>query len=225
VKKIIFGLIFAVAVSGTVFAQETEKKETPVVEQEKFNTLFSDVKPGRLGGWGSPVLKLVNFAPGFNGPFGLMVGGEGGLIINRSFYIGGAGYSFVTDMDKYQITGAPTGYNVHLSYGGLIFKYHFFPTSVVNFSIGTVLGAGAYGSSVPKSTSMMNSSSPVFVAEPEIYMYINLAKFCRFGVGGSYRFLLDDTISKNGFQSTNGNLIAGNMWGYSINILFQFGRL
>lgn len=224
-KKIIFCLIIAAAVSGSVFAQETEKKETPVVEQEKFNTLFSDVKPSRLGGWGSPVLKLVNFAPGFNGPFGLMIGGEGGLIINRSFYIGVSGYSFVTDMDRAHVISAPTGRNVHLSFGGLIFKYHFFPTSVVNFSLGTVIGAGAYGSAIPKSKSMMNSTYAAFVAEPEIYMYINLAKFCRFGVGGSYRFLLDDTISKNGFLSPDGNLIAGNMWGYSINVLFQFGRL
>ncbi len=220
-KKIIFCLILFLGVSGAVFAQETEKKDTPVVEEEKFNTLFSNVKPGsvKIGGWGSPVLKLVNFAPGFNGPFGLMVGGEGGLIINRYFYIGGAGYSFVTDMDKYQITGAPTGSNVHLSYGGLIFKVHFFPTSAVNFSLGTVVGGGTYGNAVPKSaTSMMNNaSSPVFVAEPEIYMYLNLAKFCRFGIGGSYRFLADDGLPKAGLAATN-------LWGYSINILFQFGR-
>jgi hypothetical protein len=221
VKKLIFILMFVIGISGFVFAQETEKKDTPVVEEEKFNTLFSNAKPRnvKLGGWGAPVLKLVNFAPGFNGPFGLMAGGEGGLVIDRSFYIGGAGFSLVTAMDKYQITGEPTGSNVHLSYGGLILRGHFFPTSVVNFSIGTIIGAGAYGHSVPNSTSSMmnNASNAAFVAEPEIYVYLNLAKFCRMGIGGSYRFLVDDGAAKGG-------LTAMNMWGYSVNLMFQFGR-
>jgi hypothetical protein len=212
-----------IGISGVVFAQETEKKDTPVVEQEKFNTVFSDVKLSRIGGWGSPVFKVANFAAGFNGPFGLIVGGEGGVILDRSFYIGVAGYGLVTDLDKYHITNVlPTGNNVNLSYGGLIFKYHFFPKSAVNFSIGTLVGAGAYGNSIPHKSgtpgsNMANSMNPSFTAEPEIYMFINLAKFCRFGVGGSYRFLIDDGNNRAG-------LTAVNMWGYSINIMFQFGR-
>jgi hypothetical protein len=60
-----------------------------------------------------------------------------------------------------------------------------------------------------------SSADKFFVVEPEVNIFVNLARFCRVGIGGSYRYVngLDNEIYKDKhFSGANVKVIAAFGW-------------
>jgi hypothetical protein len=161
----------------------------PVAAQPQ--TLFSgDV---RHGGFGSPVLRVSTL----DNRAALYVGGRGGWILNfgseHSLTIGGGGYGLVTDHRLPEdILGAERF--LVFGYGGPELGYVNRTNQVVHFSVQALIGAGGvmhrtghwYGWDGPQYGERANT---VFVAEPGVDLEVNVTRFMRMTVGGSYRFV------------------------------------
>ncbi len=150
------------------------------------------------GGYGAPYVKMTRIGPEDS----LLVGGRGGWIINDSFAIGGGGCGLVTPHKLEKITGKddPDKLKFGMGYGGMRFEYYFLPKGLFVISIGTLIGAGGYSlyqqinydgnSDNGDNTNNSNTKGEgFFVLEPELNMFINITRFFRIGIGGSYRFI------------------------------------
>src|SRR5262245_6250632 len=86
--------------------------------------------------FGEPVAKYA----WINEQSSLLTGGRGGVILNRSWIIGGAGYGLVND-----VHGTPNGLNgleLRFGYGGGTVEYVLMPDAVAHLSISGLVGAG-----------------------------------------------------------------------------------
>jgi hypothetical protein len=101
-----------------------------------------------------------------------------------------------------------TSYMSGIGYGGFLMEYYLFPKNVVNFSIGTIIGAGGGHNN-------LDSYSPFFVLEPEVNVFVNVTQFFRLGVGASYRYTSGLNV---------GTLNDANFRGFSVGLLFEFGK-
>jgi hypothetical protein len=105
----------AAAVGAQPGATPADAKQGVVVEQ---------VKNGVLGG---PDVKFTQV----NGRDGVLVGGLVGALVDRTLFIGAAGYWLANgDWDQ------------GLSYGGMLVQWHFFSRRSVNVSVGGLVGGG-----------------------------------------------------------------------------------
>lgn len=186
-------------VPAAVFTQEKEPdKNQASHEEEPIHTLV-DIKHVRFGGYGAPVVRFANI----DNSLAVFMGGRGAAIINNSFAFGGAGYGMV-----YPKNINSSGKWSTIGYGGFLMEYYFFPKNVVNFSMGTIIGAGG-------SYDHIDSYSTFFVVEPEVNIFVNVTQFFRLGIGGSYRYT-------NGLSA--GSLTDANFRGFTVGLLFEFGR-
>ena len=101
-----------------------------------------------------------------DGRFANFVGLRGGILLNDRFLIGAGGYGLTN------VSSQPS-----MGYGGLVLEYSLQPQSLVNFSVGGLVGGGGL---VWKS---------FFVAEPEARLRLNVTKWFRLGFAGGYRFI------------------------------------
>jgi hypothetical protein len=139
----------------------------------------------RHGGFGGPAVKLTQL----DGRFGAFVGGRGGWIINSSFVIGGGGYGLANLKNFEHLTntsGDPGRFS--MGYGGLELTYVLRPDEAVHFSIGALIGAGGVVWN-PRGPSGTQEDDAFFIAEPELDVVLNVTRFMRVGLGGSYRFV------------------------------------
>src|SRR3954469_15897338 len=91
-----------------------------------------------IHGFGEPAAKYVSI----NDQAGLLVGGRGGFILNRSLAIGGAGYGLVNE-----VKGSPYGFDqgpldLRFGYGGFTAEYMINPDAVAHFAVSGLVGAG-----------------------------------------------------------------------------------
>ncbi|MFH0975730.1 MAG: hypothetical protein V1874_08085 [Spirochaetota bacterium] len=225
-----FAVILAVFLFGNsgIFAQEAAKAAT---EAEKItNTGETQDKPKRevsalfkgigkdtyISGYGaltgsySRIKGEDAFLPGFRAGLildNLVIGLSGTCLAhpNKRSDFGDNSY---TDGKDY----------VDFSYGGAMVEYYFFPQKLVHFSIGTVIGGGSLRFSSDRDDDDDNDNrggDKFFAVEPEANVFINLARFCRVGIGGSYRYIngLDnDTYKDRHFNGANVKLVAAFGW-------------
>lgn len=203
-------------------AEPAVKKEDVKVEEKKTNeptSLYSLFPSGRphLSGYGAPVVRLSKFRDDYR----TMIGARGGLIINDKFVIGGAGYAIAGTFSK---NIEDVNRDVFLGYGGLLLEYYFFPKSLIHISLGTLIGGGGaeystgtrewidhHGHTEREDTYKGGS---FFIVEPEINLFINITKFARIGIGGTYRFPVG--LNRRGLNNNDIN-------GFSGSIMFAFG--
>ena len=170
----------------------------------------------RLSGYFAPMIRMGEV----NGSFAAFAGAKGGFMIN-DFVIGGA-YFMYTDYMKRIIN--THNHKVLTQYGGMVLEYNFFRREIVNFSVGTIIGGGTSGYYYRKDNYYYDDDddddeyrykgTQFFVMEPEVMIYVNIARFFRIGVGASYRYTngLDKYgLSDKTFDGFNGLL------------MFQFG--
>ena len=101
-----------------------------------------------------------------DGRFANFVGLRGGILLNDKFLIGAGGYGLTN------VRTLPA-----MGYGGLVLEYSLQPHSLVNFSVGGLVGAGGV------------TWESFFVAEPEARLRLNVTRWFRLGFGGGYRFI------------------------------------
>jgi len=215
-KKIFFALSAFMIASSALLADapaEAEKKpDNPPA------TLIGGSEV-HLSGYGAPVWQLTRIG----NKFANLAGGRGGLIVNDSFVIGGAGYGLVYPSRRASLSGdVYTGSEpwMNFGYGGVLLEYHIMPKSLINFSVGTILGGGGMSFSDRSRNSDGNNSDRhpqkiFFVLEPEVGAYLNVTRFCRIGVLASYRFTNGantDEFRDKDFRSFGGSVAAEFGW-------------
>lgn len=183
---------------------------------QEIKTLSSNggLKTKTFGGYGGSLIQLSNI----NNDWGIIIGGKGGVVINRRFAFGGIGKSLVNSIDFLgdDLNGNENA-SLSLSYGagGIFVEYISKLESPIHFSIPVNFMGG--GVSVEDATSDDSEieSSGIFVIEPGINLEFNVSKYFIPGISLSYRQV---------FGSSLVNLSDQDISGVSIGLMFKFGN-
>lgn len=200
--------IFIIFIITSVSAAELDSKEKqeqmnlpPKILLDPDNLYFS-------GYWGvySSYSKIADTN-------GFLMGPRAGLTINNNFAIGlGAMFLlYPKDVDKLCGDSYSGVYKTaSFNYGGLLLEYYLNPKDLIVFSAGSLIGGGSFKLSGKDAATKKSISddSKFFTVEPEINVFINITRSCRFSIGTSYRYVsginLKDFKSKdfNGFTAS-----------------------
>lgn len=141
-----------------------------------------------FGGFGGPTVQFTSI----NKQFGVLAGGVGGVIIDHTFVLGGAGYGLVNNVTE---ESAPiTRPYLNLGYGGGYLQYIHESDNLIHMTAGVLIGAGGVGfrrdfedDDQWDERDLLNDF--FFVVEPDIQAELNITKYFRVAVGGGYRFV------------------------------------
>jgi len=149
------------------------------------------------------------------------MGARGGWLIDHHFTIGLAGSGFISDKDYLDIIENKS-VNVAGGYGGLFLEAIIAPNYPVHVTIPVIIGAGGVAYTYSrwwdeeddhyKNSSIDNDA--FFVFEPGLEVEVNLIKFMRFAVGGSYRY-----TSQVSMINSSGSMLRG----YNAYFVLKFG--
>jgi hypothetical protein len=189
---------------------------TAAISQEQI--LFSGkVESGGYGGVVGQVCQINDCAA-------LMIGGQGGWIIDHSFILGGGGYGLTTNVKADVQRSDGRDLYLNMGYGGLLLEYVFESDRLLHFSLHTLIGGGTVNYTIHRMGDQYNQwndySEPTdqdafFVTEPGVTLTLNVTRFFRLGFGGTYRYV--SGISTVGL--TNDDLS-----GFGANLYFNFGK-
>ena len=168
-----------------------------------------------LKGFGTIEMKLSDIL----NETGLLIGGNGGVTVNKYFLFGAGGYGIVT---KTTVPGTNPDEPLRLygGYGGLMIGFNLFPREVVHLSFPILIGAGNidivdenfFSNSFDQDFTVERSA--FFVAEPGVLLEINVTSFFHLGLGASYRYI-------DGLNMANIN--SSDLTDWSGNVSFKFG--
>lgn len=161
---------------------------------QQMSTLFGGTNGSiHHGGWGGLYFGYTQISDKDT----YLMGARGGWLINHRFTIGLAGSGFISDRDYYGIV-PDRAVSLAGGYGGLFLEAVIFPFSPVHLTIPITIGAGgvAYTSNNWREgdysyENYTYDSDAYFLLEPGLEIELNLIKFMRFAVGGSYRYTSD----------------------------------
>ncbi len=143
---------------------------------------------------------------------GFMMGGEGAWLVNRSFFLGGAGVGLVSNIRASSFDASKNG-DLTYAYGGIKMGMILFSDRLTHPVIYTLIGFGTVGYTPASGTT--TDKSNITVIEPGIDYEINVAEFFRIALGGSYRIV-------TGVDSTAG-LANSDLGGLSLGITLKWG--
>lgn len=190
-------------------------KDSPAVKKDNPPKTLIDTKNADFSGYGGVYTKYAKIGDANS----CLVGGRGGLIINDSFVMGLAGMGLVYPTERDKISGKEyTGSldRVDFGYGGLLLEYYFHPKELIVFSAGTLIGGGALSFHEKNSDSdNEDNGDNFFIVEPELNVFVNVTRFCRIGIGVSYRFtagIRADEFSDKDFRGASAAVMANFGW-------------
>jgi len=171
-------------------------------QDEDLQTLFGD-RPLKITGFGGPFMSFTSF----DNEFAYMMGGGGGIIINNlmigGYGIGLANTLYFDDSDE----------EISFGHGGFWLGYQLIPHKLVHPVIQVQLGWGGLNSK-DRYGALIDNLDKLFIITPIIEVEMNVTRFFRIGLGGSYRFAA---------FTDNNILSAGDMSGPGVNLAFKFG--
>jgi hypothetical protein len=132
--------------------------------------------PAGVGGFGG---VSIGYSP-IVGSNGLVIGGEGALLLGHRFSIGGAGYGLVNDVSSRTPEGGTA--SVGLGYGGVIVRYHLVHRYPVFPAFAALIGFGGLSFDG-------NGGDVVMIIEPSMAVYANITRWIRLGFSISYKFM------------------------------------
>ena len=177
--------------------------QTDSTSTDELRTLFSK-KSGKtkVSGFGSVNLDFGNI----ENSFGLMLGGEGAVLLNKRFYIGFYGRGLTT-MPNYAFDHSfKNRLNIEqrgvLGHGGLLLGYIFNPNSPIHFGISTRIGGGAIGlvyyyndfNQDPNLYYPDELHKSVFTFAPEANIEMNLTNWFKIKLGVGYQYISEASI-------------------------------
>lgn len=206
-----------------LFALKTKAQETPqkasygqeVSEsQDQIKTLFDNNKQNAFGGFGTPLFGIGKFADQWNA----VIGGKGGVIINRKVALGlvGMGKAGSTPIEN----DIGTYDNAHFSYGtgGLFVEFLAGLTNPIHlsFPINFMIGGTSVEQKVEEGEDIDIESSGLYVVEPGISIEFNVTRYFVPSLQVSYRnvFLNDEMDYVN----------ESDLSGLYIGLNFKFGK-
>lgn len=163
------------------------------------------------GGYGGPVFKYTQLGP--NSEEGLLVGGQGGWIIDHTFVLGGAGFGLANSINANWIKYYVPQY-LNFGYGGLFLAYINNSDKLIHYDINTIIGWGTVNYRDKDYYNLYDTDDSIFIVEPGIYIVANITKFFRVGAGASYRFVQGVEIE---------GLTDDNLSGPSAQVILKFG--
>lgn len=198
VMKTAYALVVVFLLAAPLYAQET--------------LIVGDVA---FGGYGGPAVQLTSV----NGEAGILVGGGGGVIIDHTFAVGGAGYSLVNTISD-DIAPAAAPY-LEFGYGGVFFQYIHRSDDLFHLTASVLVGGGGLNFRKDITTAdgeleyeHNRSTDAFFVAEPALEGELNITGGFRVALGGSYRF-----ISGAGLHGLSNRDLSGP----GARLVFKFG--
>jgi hypothetical protein len=208
----IFAIMAFCFMITTAMAEE-EKKDAPPKKDNPPKTLFNS-KDANFSGYGGIYTKYSKIGEANS----CLVGGRGGLIVNDSFVLGLAGIGLVHPTDRGELTDSEytgTMDTVDFGYGGFLFEYYFNPKDLIVFSAGSLIGGGGLSFHENEDSGNDEGSDKFFVIEPELNVFVNVTRFCRIGIGVSYRFVSGintDEFSDKDFRGAGATVMAQFGW-------------
>ena len=181
---------------------------------QEIKTVFQSdsLKTNSYGGYGGPIIKATQV----NNDWGLLIGGQGGVLINRKIALGAIGQSIIRDKDF--IGDNLNGENQSpLSFvygaGGIFFEYIFNLERPIHISIPLNLMAGGVVVNDNTTTTKVESSSN-FIIEPGINLEFNLSKHFVSAINVSYRQVFGTSLV---------NIHNEYLSGVSMGLILKFG--
>jgi len=211
---------FGIAVFFLLFCQSVQaQKFIDSNDPQEVKSLLS--KENDITGFGGLDVKLGDF----NEQRSLFTGAYGGIIINRHYLLGIAGYGLVT---QNTFRGDVPGFdeqkelNIYGGYGGILLGGIIAPKSVVHLTIPVILGAGSiyisdedfFNNSLD--TDFTIDESAFFVIEPGLNIEANITPTFRISLGATYRFLRGSSL--------NQQIKDDDLTGLTGLLSFRFGR-
>ncbi len=203
-KLFILPIYFLLLINFSVMAQtEPEPK-----------TLF---KSGRATGFGQFDVKYTQIRDNDV----LILGGQGGVILNRHVILGLTAHSTVNDL-YFDGTAPAERLSFQMGYGGILLGYIVAPVKVVHISFPVSFGAGTVNiynrinESFYGETIKVDIENSLFLyTEPGIQLELNIVKFMKIAAGVSYRLNhsldLTNPIKSNDLNNwaTNFSIVLG----------------
>lgn len=175
----------------------------PLAVQAQERTLMGE--PVESGGYLGPGWKISSI----DNDLGILIGGRGGWVINRTFMLGCGIYCLASDI--YITDSALTEANkLKMRYGGFVLEYIIMPDWLVHFSAHSLLGYGRV-----KYDPRDSYKDHFFVLEPGLNLEVNVTKWLRIGAGVTYRFI-------NGVSGMPG-ISDSSLSGFTGELVFKFG--
>ncbi len=173
--------------------------------EEKDETLLSGTMT--FGAFGGPLIKWTKI----NDDFAVLVGGRGAFVFNHFLAIGGGGYGLVNDV-LINTSNPPLQWYMDFGYGGVVLECILGSRKLIHLSTSALIGGG----SVSYHRNWYEYTDPdfFFVMEPALDIELNVSRYFRIGIGGSYRWI-------NGIQYSE--ISNRSMSGPSAVLTFKFG--
>ncbi|UCG91468.1 MAG: hypothetical protein JSV97_10370 [candidate division WOR-3 bacterium] len=174
-KRLLFVTVVILITSGMA---QSEVRTVPRETQDE--TLITGKT--RLGFFVAPVMKITEL----NDNVEAFTGGHAGLIINRNFMIGVGGFGLADDFEY----GTARDPLVDFGYGGLLVGYINNSHELIHLSVHSLIGGG--GLCYRRWYDVWYDEQyidAVFVLEPGLDLELNVTRYFRIGLGGSYRLV------------------------------------
>lgn len=149
----------------------------------------------RVGGFGAPTIKYTTFYD----QSAILLGGYAGVMLNSKIMLGAGGYALVNNIEAPENSpGYPTQY-WNMWYTGFVPEYTIKSDKLFHAAVGLLIGGGGvFKSERYHGVSDENTDwdhSGFFVGEPHVSFEMNITKYLRIGVGGSYRYVQGSNTS------------------------------
>lgn len=173
----------------------------------KTETLFNGKV--RISGFGAPLCSWGSI----NGQFASLSGGGGAVTFNRRLFIGG--YNLSTD-NRIKIEHDLGGDSrLRMEHGGFWVGYDFMPKKLIHPTVSVKTGWGTATLAYNDNDNSEYVRDAIFVVEPEVGAELNVAKFFKIALSGSYRFVQsDDELAQYD---------VNNLDGFTMNASLKFG--
>ena len=218
-----------VAVALFVFSLNISNAE----DTKKIKTLF-ETDQIEHSAFGEFTPKVTSF----DGKASLLLGGGGAWLVNKTFYLGLAGYGLVPGPEKTftmkndnNVDTVVDG-RVYMGYGGIIIGYNHNPTEIVHMSYSVLFGAGGLSAQDKNdwsndhdndndNSSSRNPWAAFYVIEPTVKVEANVTDFFKIGLSAGYRFA--EKFNNSDMFDKNQNLKDMKLSGFTAGLHFMLG--
>lgn len=152
---------------------------------DDFKTIF-DGEDFRISGFGGPFMSFTSVS----GEFAHMMGGGGGVMLG-DFFFGGYGLG-LTNSIRDKNNPDERGRHLEFGHGGLWTGFSIKSRAAIHPSFHTQIG---WGSVSINDDFIMHEEDNVFVLTPTLEVELNLTRFLRLSIGGSYRYVSNVDLS------------------------------
>ena len=174
-------------------------------QENDYRTIFGNSdEPTSVSGFGTVSLDFGSI----NGDFALMMGGEGAVLFNRSFYVGLYGRGLTTQSTYEYAKYSPVlqrnifyEQRAAFGHGGLLIGAVIHPTKPVHFGFSGKFGVGGislfdeYYYDSPNYQNDFVNLGPVYVLTPQIDLELNLTNWFKFRASAGYQYVTSSSLT------------------------------